>query len=502
MGMDLKLIGVLASVIVALVSVAGLMTIVDSGYLPDVDTDRRIHGGWEGGGSHPDVVGDDRKYGELFDATQYFTSYDGMGRSEKIVVSGKVVPDADWLKCPVSKVVYEFYIYDGTDEDGNDLGRDVKFRKLKAEGIEDGTWTEKPQIITGFWDWDVPPAIFRLDGYWADGAIILVEMVMHCHTGGPPLGLGAIDYVMAEDQARLIQGDGKLTWGKDRYKIGVDKNAVLNWFVPAVDSDVENRRAYKIFVTNFNTGELLIDGQVVDDKSGTIKIPLTEDMVQGGGEDVLIARLWNDIFQKDVTAVPVTIVGGFYAPGDVPMTDEDYPEMHSVTMDKGEYWEGELATVTINATAGRYPISHYFLLCEIEGTEVVSPKSISEPVYSFQVSVAGVLECEAIAFDIYGNPSEKREVSATVENQMLGDYCDRYPDDPICTGKDVSPGLDWIETLIVVALVIALFAFVVFVTWIMVQLNVDFRIMFIVIGVTILAGIIAIAMLAADYMKT
>lgn len=499
--MNLKVIITMCAVIVALTSVAGLMTIVESGYQPDVDTDRRIHGGWEGGGSHPDVVGDDRKYGELYSATRYFTSYDGMGRSELIVVSGKLVSTPDWLKCGVTKVVYEFYIYDGTDEDGNDLGPTVKFRKLKTEGIEDGTWTEKAPIVMGS-VWDVPPAIFRLDGYWPDGAIIHVEMVAHCLTGGPPLGLGAIEYVMAEDQARLIQGDGKLTWGRDRYEVGVDKNAVLNWFVPAVDSEVEDRRAYKIFVTKFSTGELLVDGHVVEGKSGTIKIPLTEDLVEGGGEDVLIARLWNDIFQKDVTAVPVTIIGGFYAPGDPPMTEEDYPQMHSVTTDKGEYWEGELATITIDATAGRYPISHYFLLCEIEGTEVVSPKSISTATYSFQVSVAGVLECEAIAFDIYGNPSEKREVSATVENQMLGDYCDRYPDDPICTGEDTKPGLNWIEILIIVLLVIALFALVVFAVWIMIQIGAPWWLLLTVVGVMLLVGLIAIGMMAVDYGKT
>ena len=136
------------------------------------------------------------------------------------------------------------------------------------------------------------------------------------------------------------------------------------------------------------------------------------------------------------------------------------------------------------------------------GTEVVSPKSISGPTYSFQVSVAGVLECEAVAFDIYGNPSEKREVAATVENQMLGDFCDRFPDDPICTGKDSEPGLDWIEILILVLLVIALIALIIFATWIMVQTGAPWWLLLTVVGVMLLAGLIAIAMMAADYAKT
>lgn len=496
---DWKAIGAFASVIVALVSVAGLMTIVESGYVPDFDTDRRIHGGFNGGGSHPDAVGDTRKYGELWDATEYFTSYDGQGRSEKIVASGKFVSNADWIKCGPTGATYEFYIYDGTDEDGEDLGRLVKWRPLKTEGIEDGTWYEKAPLIIGS-KWDIPPAIFRLDGYWPDGAIILVELTMHCLTGGPPLGLGGIDYYMANDEARLIQGDGNLLWSKDRVTVGVDDNAVLTWFVPAVDSEVENRRAYKIFVTNENTGGIIYE-EYVDTKSGSISIPITEDMAESGGSNRLIARLWNDIFQKDVTHVPVAIDGGFRAVGD---EDKDFrfPEIDSIELDKAEYWEGETVELTITATNGTYPISHYFILCEIEGTEMVNVETTSA-VYTFRAAIAGVVECEVTAYDLYGNPSRRNTAKATVENQMLGDYCDRYPDDPICTGRDAAKGLDWIETLILVLLVIALFVFVAFLIWAMTQIGLtDIRIMVPVIGLTLLAGAIAIGLLAVEYGNT
>lgn len=500
--MDWKPIGALASVIVALVSVAGLMTVAESGYMPDVDTNRRIHGGWEGGGSHPDVIGDTRKYGELFDATQYFTSWRADGNSEKIIVSGKLISTPDWIKCGVTRADYEFYIYDGVDEDGEDLGRLIKWRPLIAKGIEDGVWTEKSPAVMGS-VWDVPPAVLELDGLWADGAIIYVSLNIHCLTGGDPLGLGAIDYLMAEDQARLVQGDGDLTWSKDVYTVGIDTAARLTWFVPAVDSDVENDRAYTIFVTNENTGAIIYE-ELVDSKSGAVDIPITADMAEEGGSNRLMARLWNNIFQKDVTHVPMRIDGGFRAIGDEDLPDDEFvfPEVVSISLNRAEYYEGDDVELTVNATAGTYPLSHYFILCEIEGTEMVNVET-DRAVYTFRAAVAGIVECEVTAYDLYGNPSRKTTVKGTVENQALGDFCDRYPDDPVCTGKDKTPGLDWIEMLILTLLIIALFALVGFLIWAMVQVGLtDIRIMVPVVGMVILAGVIGIAMLAADYMKT
>lgn len=489
--MDWKAIGALASVIVALVSVAGLMQLTDDMHEPVTDTIRKEGGGWSGGGQFPDPPGDERKYGEVFGSTLIFTSWSATGTSEIIIVGGQIERNDDWIHCVVDKNGYWFYIWDGTGDKTIDGVEGWKV--LSDDQIPDGNWVDAPDR-TGIHmpsPYDAQMFNFKLDGLYADGATLLVRYRIHCS------GFGGGWTTVAADEARLVQGDGDLTWSKDVYTVGIDTHATLSWFVPAVDSDVEDRRAYMVFVTNENTGSIVYE-KLVDSKSGSVKIPITEDMAELGGSNRLMARLWNNIFQKDVTHVPMRIDGGFRAPGDEDV-DFHFPVLNSITTDKGEYLEGQTVTLTLDATSGTYPISHYYILCEIEGTEMVNTETTSST-YSFQASLAGIVECEATVYDIYGNPSQKRTVRVTSENALLSDFCDLHPDDPAC--KDTEPGLDWLEMLILALLVVALFALVGFVTWGMSQLGLDMRIMLIIIALTILAGVIAIGMLAADYMKT
>ena len=491
--MELKgLIVAVCAVIVALASVAGLMTLTDDWadmHEPVSDAVKHQQAGWRGLGQFDDLKGDEHEWGEVFDSTVYYTSHDVKGTSEKIIVGGGYINDGSWISCGVEKQRHRFYIWDGAgdiEKDGED-----GWIKLSDDQIEDGEWTASIEESDPT-DANFPQGFnLRLDGLYKDGATIRDEFQIKCYFG---------DWItMMVDEARLIRGDGELTWGKDRYTVGVHDSAKLKWFVPGIRSEVADRPIYKIFVTNENTGHLIYD-EYVDDRSGSINIKITDDMAEEGGENRLIARLWNDIFQRDITHAPVRILGGFYAAGDDPMEDEDFPQMNSITTDRGEYLEGEIAVITIDATMGRYPIDYYFLLCEIEGTEVVNIETESET-YNVQVSVAGILECEATAYDIYGNPSVKSTVKATVTNALLGDFCDRYPDDPAC--KITEPGLDWIEALIIILLVVALLALVFLEFWGLGQVGLDdWRILLAIIGSTLLIGMILIGMQIAEYMLT
>jgi len=174
--------------------------------------------------------------------------------------------------------------------------------------------------------------------------------------------------------------------------------------------------------------------------------------------------------------------------------------INSITSDRPEYLEGETITVTIDATNGTYPISHYFLLCEIEGTIVVNTETTSST-YSFQSSLAGIVECEATAYDLYGNPSSKRTLKVTSENRLLSDFCDSFPNDPAC--KVTGPGLDWLEILILILLVVALVIMVIVITWTLNEFGLsDWRILVAIVVPIIVLGLIGLVMLYNDYVKT
>lgn len=493
--MDYKGVLLTCALVTALVSVAGLLTLSDwdEMHVPITDAERHSQAGWEGLGQFPDLPGDERTIGEVFDTTRYYTSWHIDGTSEKIIVGGGYTGTEAWIACGVTKQRFRFYIWDGTGD--KSIGGETGWKTLSDDQIIDGVWTGP--ITQSSQNVDNLPQGFnlKLDGLYVDGSTIRVVYQIKCFLG---------DWItMTVDEARLIRGDGLLWWDKVGsdvpYIIDEDTHAKLSWIVLAIDSEVTGGPVYRISVSNENTGAIIYD-EYIDKKIGHVDIPLTEDMAEEGGENTLLAVLYSEIFLRDITFATAWLSGGFLAPGDtVPMTVDDLPKLNSVTTDKAEYLEGDLATVRINATAGRYPISYYQILCEIGGTIVTPLTKISQPVHQVQVSVAGILNCEVAVFDIYGNPSGVKEVRVTVSNRFLDDWCDDHPTDPACNPNGDKKGINWYESLILGLALLALLLAVLLEVWGLSQISGDVRVYAAVLGTTIAVGLICIAMLFMSF---
>ena len=449
--MDQK-VGITILGIVALLMVGGsyAMLMEYDPYEADTDAYGYSEDLFRGYGSFPDLDGDARTRGEFFYTTKGLTSWLSDGKSQTIIVQGRVKalsPPFVYLDCDsFEDHRYTFELNEGQG-----------FEPLEDPFIEDptlhmeaGVFQFKQKVTRPDWLeddiwYELDAVAFEIDGIVRDGAVLRMTYTAKVCGSWETLG---------SDEMVLRQGIPFVEWGAGQY--AVDEMAILVTEIPFVNFDEGNFTEYYLSVYNENTGDecrdkndLLLDRVPITKIRKTWEIPVTMDMfiVTPACQNRLRAIVRNEILNADQDDTSVIDIAGYG------------PTVTKVESDKAEYQEGDTVTITWEAEPNditELPIMKYHITAHIAGL-VLMDQDTTETSAFFRAPTTGFLEVEVTAYDSGCRPSEIIEIVLEVGNVLPPKHCELYPDDPLC--KDEDKPFPWI--LIVLTIGILILGFIV-----------------------------------------
>lgn len=447
--MDQK-VGLTVLAVIAIVMVGGSFAWLMELEAHEADTDAYGYSEdlFRGYGSFPDKPGDERKRGEFFYTTKGLTSWLSDGKSQTIVVQGRVKalsPPLIYLDCKeFENHRYTFEIDEGR---GFELLKDP-FIEDPPLHMEAGVFQFKQKVTIPSWlhddNWfELDAVAFEIDGIVRDGAVLRVTYTGKVCGHWETLG---------RDEMVLRQGLPKVTFGSNQYAVG--ETAILRTEIPFVTFDDGNFTEYYLSVYNENTGDeckddsgLLLDRVPIEKVKKTWKIPVTSDMfvVTATCQNRLRAIVRNELLNADQDDTSVIDIAGYG------------PVVTKVESDKAEYQEGDMVTITWeakpNAITG-LAIVKYHITAHIAGLPLMD-QDMTETTATFRAPTTGFLAVEITAYDSGCRPSPIFDIEIEVGNVLPPKFCELYPDDPLC--QDRAEPFPWLEILLTIGILILAF---------------------------------------------
>ena len=374
----MKSIAILAVCIAMALMIGGLTTLSEySGNANTTTIGTQPHGGIEGSSSSSDTDSGDRPLpyngGEVLDSHGYVCSWDALGLSEKIVITGHVRKMSSWTAAQdVGIVSYKFKVY--FPQPVNIALSDAvvatssPISTYESPEIGVGTQSSNYKVIRWDFNWEtIGPFIIYIQGA-AAGTMTVEVWVQHFHDLGidiwnPSWSDKAWD-IMQIDEANLMSGVGIVTAPHDVVEEG--SNAVLHVETGASHSEVPGSSSaggweLKIFepAGNPNSSNAVFSTPVADWFSGDISwlVPAgsykrpSDPSTPAGWDNKYVVALYNTLFRQS-HAWLFTIGEGMM--GQIP----NLPTLKVLSgdMSNGGYTQG--GSITVELTAIKNPLGY------------------------------------------------------------------------------------------------------------------------------------------------
>lgn len=418
-----------------------------------------------GGGQFPDVPTDSRKVGELASVSVLYYSWFQDGESYPLTVQGNIQqrtcngnighPEGAYYRFSYSTDGRKWVAF---TNDRNPSGS-VKV-DTPGGGIAGKSWTAPAYVYT-IDGYEFFPCTYPADtdssAYYVsknvltctgddanpvgieDGAALRVEMFTYQRTQFEGEGFWRL---FATDEVVLRSAIPEVRFEKAAYKVG--ETARVTWEVPAT-TNADGKCAYFLSVLNLNTNAPVggYDRKCLTSTTGVATISVDASFFTNaeGCQNRLRAIIYSTLIRADLDETAIQ--------SETKLDVGAAPKVTSVTFDHAEYFEGDVATVTISyeGTVTKVHLTAHIggLVVYDKDVNLTANSTAKSVTISFSLPITGVLETKSTAYNNC-QPSEVYTAVASVGN-VLPDYCVLFPNHPACT---TGTPTDWVKTALAI----------------------------------------------------